>query len=289
MRNAIPIGFVILVAGLYFAGKDQARRDTKPLKNNLSSSSVRKAPVRSVTRAPAARRTAKKPSKFNFKKNKRFQELLRKALQKQRLRQARLAMQKKAKQPTPAARPAARPATQPPARPTAQPAGGSVVQLQTSMGNIELQLYPQKAPKTVANFIQYVKSGHYDGTIFHRVIPRFMIQGGGLTPKMTKKPTRAPIQNEADNGLKNELGTVAMARTSAPHSASAQFFINTKNNSFLNFRSKSGRGWGYCVFGKVIKGMDVVMKISGTKTGIRSGRRNVPLTPIMIKKAVLLK
>ena len=140
------------------------------------------------------------------------------------------------------------------------------VDLKTSLGTIRLELYPAKAPKTVENFLQYVKDGHFNGTIFHRVIDNFMIQGGGFDKSYKQKPTRDQIQNEAKNGLKNDLGTIAMARTSAPHSASSQFFINGKNNDFLNAASAQD-GWGYTVFGKVVSGMDVVTKISKTPTG----------------------
>jgi len=140
------------------------------------------------------------------------------------------------------------------------------VDLKTNFGTIRLELYPAKAPKTVENFLQYVKDGHFNGTIFHRVIDNFMIQGGGFDKSYKQKATRPPIENEAKNGLKNDLGTVAMARTSSPHSASSQFFINGKNNDFLNAASAQD-GWGYTVFGKVVSGMDVVMKISKTPTG----------------------
>jgi cyclophilin family peptidyl-prolyl cis-trans isomerase len=139
------------------------------------------------------------------------------------------------------------------------------VDVQTSAGTIRLELYPAKAPKSVENFLQYVRDGHYNGTVFHRVIDGFMIQGGGMTASMQQKPTRKPIENEAKNGLKNDVGSVAMARTSAPHSASAQFFINVKNNDFLNYPGQDG--WGYTVFGKVVSGLDVVMKIAKTPTG----------------------
>jgi len=160
------------------------------------------------------------------------------------------------------------------------------VDLKTSLGTIRLELYPGKAPKTVANFLQYVKEGHYDGLIFHRVIPNFMIQGGGMDKNMREKQTRAPIENEAKNGLKNDLGTVAMARTSAPHSASAQFFINTKNNDFLNYPGQDG--WGYAVFGKVISGMDVVMKIQQVPTGNAGPYGDVPRQPVIIESATLV-
>jgi len=160
------------------------------------------------------------------------------------------------------------------------------VDLQTSLGTIRLELYPAKAPKTVANFLQYVKDGQYNGLVFHRVIPNFMIQGGGMDKDMREKKTRAPIENEAKNGLKNDLGTVAMARTSAPHSASAQFFINTKNNDFLNYPGQDG--WGYAVFGKVVSGMDVVMKIQQVPTGNVGPYGDVPKQPVIIESATLV-
>jgi peptidyl-prolyl cis-trans isomerase A (cyclophilin A)/peptidyl-prolyl cis-trans isomerase B (cyclophilin B) len=162
------------------------------------------------------------------------------------------------------------------------------VDLKTSMGTIRIELYPAKAPKTVENFLQYVKDGHFNGTIFHRVIDGFMIQGGGFDKSYKQKATRAPIENEAKNGLKNDLGTIAMARTSAPHSASAQFFINGKNNDFLNAASAQD-GWGYAVFGKVVSGMDVVTKISKTPTG--SGGpfpTDVPREMVVIESAMLV-
>ena len=161
------------------------------------------------------------------------------------------------------------------------------VDLKTNLGTIRLELYPAKAPKTVENFLQYVKDGHFNGTIFHRVIPNFMIQGGGFDKSMHQKPTRAPIENEAKNGLKNDLGTVAMARTSAPHSASAQFFINTKNNDFLNAASAQD-GWGYAVFGKVVSGMDVVMKITQSPTGNSGSFTDVPREAIVVESATLV-
>ena len=157
------------------------------------------------------------------------------------------------------------------------------VLLSTNHGNIKLDLYADKAPKTVENFLNYVKSGHYNGTIFHRVIDGFMIQGGGFEPGMKQKPTNPPVENEAKNGLKNEPYTVAMARTSDPHSASAQFFINVKNNAFLD--SPGQDGWGYCVFGKVVEGQDVVDKIRAVKT-TRSGMfADVPVENVVIEKA----
>lgn len=157
------------------------------------------------------------------------------------------------------------------------------VSLKTSMGEIVLELSPEKAPKSVENFIQYVKSGHYKGTIFHRVIDGFMIQGGGYAKDMTQKPTRDPIENEAKNGLRNEKYTVAMARTSDPHSASSQFFINVKDNSFLDYPGQDG--WGYAVFGKVVKGMNVVDNIKAVQTG----PGDVPNKPIVIESASVIK
>lgn len=162
------------------------------------------------------------------------------------------------------------------------------VEIATNLGVIVLELDDKKAPKSVANFVQYVKDGHYNGTIFHRVIDGFMIQGGGFDKDMNQKPTRAPIENEAGNGLKNDNGTVAMARTPNPHSASAQFFINVKNNDFLNFREPSPQGFGYAVFGKVVAGMDVVEKITKVATGNAGGHQNVPREPIVIDKARVL-
>jgi peptidyl-prolyl cis-trans isomerase A (cyclophilin A)/peptidyl-prolyl cis-trans isomerase B (cyclophilin B) len=162
------------------------------------------------------------------------------------------------------------------------------VDLKTSAGTIRLELYPAQAPKTVANFLQYVKDGHYDGTIFHRVIPGFMVQGGGFDPGFKQKATRDPIQNEAKNGLKNDLGTLAMARTSAPHSASAQFFINVKDNDFLNAAAAQD-GWGYAVFGKVVSGMDVVTKIAATPTGAGGPfRSDVPRAAVVIQSATVV-
>lgn len=164
----------------------------------------------------------------------------------------------------------------------------SQVLLSTNHGDIKLELNAEKAPKTVANFLQYVADGHYDNTVFHRVIDNFMIQGGGFAPGMKQKPTRDPIDNEAVNGLKNDLYTVAMARTGDPHSASAQFFINIKNNDFLNFTSPNGNGWGYCVFGKVVEGMDVVDKIKAVKTGRSGMHQDVPVEDVIVTKAQAL-
>jgi peptidyl-prolyl cis-trans isomerase B (cyclophilin B) len=163
------------------------------------------------------------------------------------------------------------------------------IEMDTTKGKIILELYADKAPKTVKNFLAYVDAGFYDGTLFHRVIPNFMIQGGGFSADMKRKNARAPIDNEADNGLLNERGTIAMARTSNPHSATAQFFINTKNNDFLNHKGKSPQGWGYAVFGRVVGGMDVIDAISGVKTGTRGPFRNLPTDPIVITRAKRLK
>ncbi|HUI93612.1 MAG TPA: peptidylprolyl isomerase [Chitinivibrionales bacterium] len=158
------------------------------------------------------------------------------------------------------------------------------VKIETSKGDIVVELYQKSAPKTVANFLAYVKDGFYDGTIFHRVIKGFMIQGGGFTKDMQEKPTKAPVVNEADNGLKNDIGTIAMARTGDPHSATAQFFINTVNNQGLNFRSKDVDGWGYCVFGKVVSGMDVVTAIEGVPVADQGPFQAVPQTQVVITK-----
>lgn len=160
-----------------------------------------------------------------------------------------------------------------------------MVKLHTNFGTIVLELDAAKAPETVKNFLAYVEAGHYDNTIFHRVIDGFMIQGGGFEPGMNQKPTNAPIQNEAANGLKNDRYTIAMARTGDPHSATAQFFINVKDNAFLNHTAPSGQGWGYCVFGKVVEGMDVVDKIRGVKTGAKGFHQDVPVEDVIIQKA----
>ncbi|MFG1790911.1 peptidylprolyl isomerase [Nocardia sp. NPDC049149] len=159
------------------------------------------------------------------------------------------------------------------------------VNLQTNYGPIVLELDDDTAPTTVQNFVNYVKAGHYDGTIFHRVIPGFMIQGGGFAPGMTQKPTQAPIQNEANNGLKNNKYTVAMARTNDPHSATAQFFINASDNDFLNHKAPNPQGWGYTVFGKVIEGQAVVDKIEGVATGSKGGHQDVPKEDVVIESA----
>jgi len=163
------------------------------------------------------------------------------------------------------------------------------VLLETSKGNITLELNANNAPKSVANFLGYVNSGYYDGLIFHRVINGFMIQGGGLDESMKKKPSKAPIINEADNGLSNDRGTIAMARTGDPHSATSQFFINHKDNNFLNHTGKNSRGWGYAVFGKVTQGMDVVDAIAKVSTTRVNGRGDVPAKPIIIIKASQIK
>ena len=163
------------------------------------------------------------------------------------------------------------------------------VELQTTLGLIRVELDDAKAPQSVANFIDYVKKGHYDGTVFHRVIKGFMVQGGGFAPGMTQKPTGAQIQNEANNGLKNDHYTLAMARTSAPHSATAQFFINATDNEFLNFKSETANGWGYAVFGKVVDGTDVVDAIEKVKTGSRGGHGDVPLEDVAIVRATLIE
>ena len=154
-------------------------------------------------------------------------------------------------------------------------------------GVVTLELDEQKAPQSTKNFLDYVKSGHYDGTVFHRVIPGFMIQGGGFEPGMKQKPTKAPIANEANNGLKNDNYTVAMARTSDPHSASAQFFINVADNDFLNHSAPTPQGWGYAVFGKVVGGQDVVDRVKGVKTGTKGFHQDVPKDDVVIEKAVV--
>jgi len=163
------------------------------------------------------------------------------------------------------------------------------VNLHTNQGLIGLELDGDKAPKTVENFVAYVRSGHYDNTVFHRVINGFMIQGGGFEPGMSQKPTQAPIENEAANGLKNDRYTIAMARTNAPHSATAQFFINVSNNDFLNFSAPTPQGWGYTVFGKVVEGSDVVDKIKDVKTGSRAGHQDVPVEDVVITKAEVVQ
>ena len=166
-------------------------------------------------------------------------------------------------------------------------AANPMVEMKTNQGEIVVELYADKAPKSAENFVQYVKDGFYDGTVFHRVIDGFMIQGGGFDAQMNQKATRAPIENEAKNGLRNEPGTLAMARTSDPHSATAQFFINLKPNTFLDYPSRDG--WGYAVFGKVVRGMDVVEKIGKLATGNLGMHQNVPLEPVVVESARLLE
>jgi len=162
-----------------------------------------------------------------------------------------------------------------------------MVELQTNHGTIKIELNAEKAPKSVANFLAYVKSGHYDNTVFHRVIDGFMIQGGGFEPGMTQKPTGAAVDNEANNGLKNVKGSVAMARTNDPHSATAQFFINVSDNDFLNFSSPTPQGWGYTVFGQVTEGLDVIEKIRKVKTGSKGFHQDVPVDDVIIEKATV--
>ncbi|ABF07968.1 peptidyl-prolyl cis-trans isomerase B (cyclophilin B) [Cupriavidus metallidurans] len=165
----------------------------------------------------------------------------------------------------------------------------SKVQLQTTQGAIVIELDAEKAPKSVENFLSYVRKGHYDNTIFHRVIKNFMIQGGGFEPGMKQKDTDAPIENEAGNGLKNDRYTVAMARTNAPHSATAQFFINVVDNDFLNFSSPTPQGFGYAVFGKVVEGTDVIDAIKGVRTGSSGFHQDVPLEDVVIEKATIVE
>ena len=162
-----------------------------------------------------------------------------------------------------------------------------MVTFKTNFGDITLELFEDKAPKTVENFLSYVKDGFYDNTIFRRVIEGFMIQGGGFTVDMDQKDTKDTIENEANNGVANEKGTIAMARTNDPHSATAQFFINVNNNDFLNHTSESVNGWGYCAFGKVTEGMDVVEKIKSVKTGSSGYHQDVPVEPVIIEKAII--
>jgi cyclophilin family peptidyl-prolyl cis-trans isomerase len=172
---------------------------------------------------------------------------------------------------------------------TAQEGKNPVVLMSTSLGDIKIELNKEKAPITVENFLGYVNDKFYDGTIFHRVIAGFMVQGGGFTSDMTQKTTKPPIKNEATNGLKNDVGTIAMARTSVVDSATAQFFINVKDNAFLNHTNTSERGFGYAVFGKVVEGMDVVRKIENVKTGNAKGMSDVPVEPVIIKSVTVVK
>lgn len=163
-----------------------------------------------------------------------------------------------------------------------------MVIIRTTFGEIKLELDEEKAPKTVANFLSYARDGFYDGTIFHRVIDNFMIQGGGFDAEMRQKATESPIENEADNGLKNDFGTIAMARTSDPHSATAQFFINVKDNDFLNHSGKNPQGWGYAVFGKVVEGTEVLNKIRAVRTSSRKGHQDVPAEPVIIESVLIV-
>ena len=163
------------------------------------------------------------------------------------------------------------------------------IKMETSMGTMVLELDAKHAPLSTANFVSYVEDGFYDGLIFHRVIPNFMVQGGGMNPDMSEKMNKAPIKNEANNGLKNDRGTIAMARTNDPHSATSQFFINLKDNDFLNHTSESPAGWGYAVFGKVVEGLDVIDKIAAVKTGNHGGHGDVPLEPVVINKVTVVK
>jgi peptidyl-prolyl cis-trans isomerase B (cyclophilin B) len=171
---------------------------------------------------------------------------------------------------------------------TAQSGNSSMIRMTTSLGVIEIELYPEDAPVTVKNFIEYTESGFYDGTIFHRVIPGFMVQGGGFTPDMNQKQTSNTIENEADNGLKNTVGTLSMARTSDPNSATSQFFINVADNAFLDFSAKTSQGWGYAVFAKVTKGMEVVEEMTGVATGNVGGHGDVPQQPIVIENVEVI-
>lgn len=157
-----------------------------------------------------------------------------------------------------------------------------MIVFKTTMGDFKMELFADKAPKTVENFLSYVRDGFFDGTLFHRVIPNFMVQGGGFDVDMNQKDTQAPVENEANNGVKNTRGTVAMARTNDPHSATAQFFINTTDNDFLDFRSETANGWGYCVFGEVVEGMETLEKISGVRTSTHGYHADVPIEPIVV-------
>ena len=170
---------------------------------------------------------------------------------------------------------------------TAMAAGKPIVTFKTNMGDFTVQLEPEKAPKTVANFLEYVRDGHYDGTIFHRVIAKFMVQGGGFLPNLQKRDTRGPITNEANTGLKNERGTIAMARTADPHSATAQFFVNVIYNRFLDHTAETQQGWGYTAFGRVIDGMNIVGRMARVKTGTKGPYSDVPNDPIIIEKATI--
>jgi cyclophilin family peptidyl-prolyl cis-trans isomerase len=190
--------------------------------------------------------------------------------------------------PPPAEEPA--PAEEKPAAETAAAPTGTnpMLEMRTSLGTMKIELYPDKAPKTVENFLQYTREGFYDGTVFHRVISGFMIQGGGFTPDMSEKETRAPIENEASNGLKNVRGSLAMARTGDPHSASSQFFINTVDNPFLDFTAETVQGFGYAVFGQVVEGLETLDAIKKVSTGSRRGQDDVPVAPVVIESVRVL-
>lgn len=170
-----------------------------------------------------------------------------------------------------------------------QTEGNPMIKMTTNFGDIEIELFAKEAPDTTSNFLRYVNDGFFDGLIFHRVIPNFVIQGGGFEPGLRKRETNAPIENEADNGLKNERGTLSMARTNDPHSATSQFFINLKDNEFLDYKSKDPNGWGYAVFAKVVSGMDVVDTIAKSATGDAGGHSDVPLQDVVVEKVVLLE
>ena len=186
--------------------------------------------------------------------------------------------------PPPAEEPKEAPAETPAAETAPVPTGTNpVVEIRTSLGSMRIELYPDKAPKTVENFLQYARDGFYDGTVFHRVIEGFMIQGGGFTPDMTEKETRAPIENEASNDLENVRGSIAMARTNDPHSASSQFFINTVDNHMLDFQSETIQGYGYAVFGQVVEGFETLDAIKKVSTGSRGGHDDVPMSPVVIE------
>jgi cyclophilin family peptidyl-prolyl cis-trans isomerase len=198
--------------------------------------------------------------------------------------------------PPPPAEEPAEPAPAPTAPPTEEPASTApaptgtnpMVEMRTSMGTMKIELYPDKAPKTTENFLQYAREGFYDGTVFHRVISGFMIQGGGFTPDMSEKETRAPIENEASNGLKNVRGSISMARTGDPHSASSQFFINTVDNPGLDFTAETVQGFGYAVFGQVVEGLETLDAIRKVSTGSRGGHDDVPMDPVVIESVRVL-
>lgn len=164
----------------------------------------------------------------------------------------------------------------------------SNIEIITNHGSIQLELFPEKAPETVANFLRYIENGHFSDTLFHRVIPNFMIQGGGFDTSFSQKPTLSSVKNEANNGLKNKIGSIAMARTGDPHSATSQFFINTSDNDFLNFSSETPQGWGYCVFGQTIEGFKTIDKISSVSTDVRAGHQDVPKDDVIIEKISVL-